>query len=218
MSGRVRNVYDMFVSTREFDLENAADYGNLPDAALKFAIVRDVIAKLEEYLAAQTSGARGQAVEQKSVLVAAIKRKMKEYSAAARALDLDDAGFRRLFRVPNGDGAQEVIANGREFVEEAVKHKTEFARFGLTDADAAALEEDLDDLESAAAAKAGAHSEKVGASAGIDDEIERGMKAEKFLDALLKIVYRNNAAKLGAWKTARHIRRSDRKVKAEPTV
>ncbi len=218
MSERVRNIYDMLVSTTEFDRVNAADYSSLPDAALQFAIVREVIAKLESYLADQTSGAGGQAVEQKSVLTAAIRRKMKEYSAAARALNFDDAGFCRLFSVPNGDGVQKLIAAGREFVEEATTHQTEFARLGLTKDDAIALTADLDALEVAVAAKLGAGAKTVGATAGIDDEITRGMKAETFLDALIKIVYRRDAAKLGAWKSARHVRRSSRPSPKSPPV
>lgn len=213
MTTRTRNIYDMFVSTTEFDRLNAADYSGLPDAALQFAIVRDVITKLGDYLADQTSGERGRAVEQKSVLTAAVRRKMKEFSAAARALNLDDAGFRRLFRIPDDDGVGKLIASGREFVEEAAAHQAQFARFGLTAADAAALAEDLDDLEAAVAAKAAASPQTVGATAGIDDEIERGMAAETFLDALVKVVYRNDAAKLGAWKSARHVRRSNRPAK-----
>lgn len=218
MSERVRNIYDMFISTTEFDRLNAADYSQLPDAELKFAIVRDVIVKLEVFLADQSSGAGGQAVEQKSVLIAAIRRKMKEYSAAARALNFDDAGFRRLFRLPNDDGVQKLIAGGREFVEEATTHQAQFARFGITRNDIDALSADLDDLGVAAAAKLGAGAKTVGATAGVDDEIRRGMDAEVFLDALIKIVYRNNAAKLGAWKSARHVRRSNRTTPPKPIV
>ncbi|MCY7347921.1 MAG: hypothetical protein LH614_17115 [Pyrinomonadaceae bacterium] len=43
-------------------------YKQLPDGALKFAVVREAITRLETYLAEQTSGAGGQAVGQKSVL------------------------------------------------------------------------------------------------------------------------------------------------------
>ncbi len=217
MSERVRNIYDMFVSTTEFDSLNAADYSRLPDAAAQFALVREVVANLERFLTEQASGTVGQAVEQKSVLTAAIRRKMKEYSGAARALNFDDAGFRRLFRIPDDNGAQKLIAAGRAFVEEAAKHEAQFARLGLLKEDRTALTADLDDLENAAAAKSGASAEKVGATAGIDEEIGRGMEAETFLDALMKIVYRNDAVKLGAWKSARHVRRSNRTPKP-PTV
>ena len=219
MNDRVKNINDMFIATREFNAANAADYASLPDAAAKFAIVSDVISKLEDYLAKQTSGAIGQAVEQKSVLVQAIRRKMKEYSAAARALNIDDPGFRRLFRVPDGNGVQGLINSGREFVGEINLHKAEFERFGLKDGDIAALVADLDALEEAAADKLGANAERVGATAGVDFEIERGMNAEIFLDALIKVIYRNNAAKLGEWKSARHVRRLNTRAKepAPPT-
>lgn len=143
---------------------------------------------------------------------------MKEFSAAARALNIDDPGFRRLFRLTENRGVQSVIAEGRVFVEQAGKHKTEFGRFGLVQANIDALEDDVDNLEEASADKLGAVSEKAGASAGLDDEIDRGMDAEIFLDAMMKVVYRNNAAKLGEWKTARHVHRISRpKKKEEPT-
>ena len=140
---------------------------------------------------------------------------MKEFSAAARALDIDDPGFRRLFTITKNNGVQGLIAQGRVFVEEARRFKSEFGRFGLTEADIDALEDDVDALEAASARKLGAVSEKAGANAGIDDEIDRGMDAAIFLDAMMKIVYRNNAAKLGEWKSARHVRRISRPEKKD---
>jgi hypothetical protein len=213
MNDRVRNINDMFIATREFNAANAADYATLPDAAAKFSIISDVISKLDDYFADQTSGAVGQAVEMKSVLLLAMRRKMMEYAAAARALNIDDPGFRRLFRIPDGDGVQVNISTGREFVGEITLHKAAFERFGLDDDDLAALVADIDALEEAVAGKLSANSERVGATAGVDFEVERGMDAEIFLDAMMKIVYRNNAAKLGEWKSARHVRRSSLKPK-----
>lgn len=217
MSERVRNVADMFIGTLQFNTANAADYAHLPDGAAKFAIVADVAGKLENYLADYASGRVGQAIEQKSVLILAVKRKMKEFSAAARALNIDDPGFRRLFRVPNDNGVQGIIAAGRVFVEEATRFRAEFGRFGLVQVDIEALADDLDDLEGASARKLGAVSEKAGASAGMDAEIDRGMDAEVFLDVMMKVVYRSNAAKLGEWKTARHVRRISRPKKKPET-
>ena len=45
---------------------------------------------------------------------------------------------------------------------------------------------DIDALEQAISAKANAHIEGVGATAGIDEEIEKGMNAEVFLDNIMK--------------------------------
>ncbi|HQU84183.1 MAG TPA: hypothetical protein PKY59_13695 [Pyrinomonadaceae bacterium] len=209
MSDRARNIFNMFVGTIEFDRVNSDDYKHLPDAELKFAIVRDVVANLEEHFSDQLSGAVGKAVDQKNVLVAAAKRRMKEYSGAARALNIDDPGFRRLFSIPNSNSPLIVTAAGREFIEEITKHAAEFERFGLLAADLAVLTADINAIEAAVSAKAGANMKATGATAGIDDEIGRGMDAEIFLDAMMRVIYRTDPVKLQQWKPARHVRRAN---------
>lgn len=206
MSVRTRNIFDMFVATREFDAANAADYASLPEAARQFGIVRAAIDALQNHFAAQASGAGGQAVEGKSVLRAAIRRKMKDFSRTARALDIDDAGFRRLFRIPDSDSDQKLSAAAREFVEEARRHAADFARLGIAATLADDLESDIDALDAAINAKASAQGAHVGATAGVDEQIDAGMNAETVLDAIMKNVYRNNPMKLAQWKSARHVK------------
>jgi hypothetical protein len=210
MNDRVRNIFDMFVSTVEFDAVNFNDYKLLPDALANFAVVREVITVLQNDFAHQLSGAVAQAVEQKSVTRAAIRRRMKRFAATARGLNIDDPGLRRLFRVPDNDSDQILLAAAREFVEEATRFAAQFAGRGITAAEIEALADDITALETSNSAKAGAHIEGVGATAGIDDEIERGMKAEVILDSIMKNVYYDNAVKLAQWKSARHVRSAKR--------
>lgn len=80
------------------------------------------------------------------------------------------------------------------------------------------LDEDLDDINAAVASKSGANTAGVGATAGVDNEIERGMDAEIFLDALMKNVYRDNPVKLAEWKSARHVRRAPRPARPPKTA
>lgn len=80
MSEREQNIFNMFRATTEFDAMNAADYADLEEAAAQFVIVRDAISKLENYAATKTSGERGQAVELKSVIRLAMRRKMKNFA------------------------------------------------------------------------------------------------------------------------------------------
>jgi hypothetical protein len=207
MSDRERNIFDMLRSTVQFDAVNAADYDHLPEAEVRFAVVRSVVAALENYAAAKTSGARGQAVERKSVIRAAMRRKMTDYARTARALNISDPGFRRLFSVPDGNNDEVLMATAREFVEEARRFKTEFAQLGIAASLADELEADIEALELAVSAKSSAHQEGVGATAGIDEQIELGMEAEKVLDAIMNNVYRNNPVKKAEWKTARHVRK-----------
>lgn len=216
MSEREQNIFDMFRNTAQFDTENAADYASLPEAAARFTSVRARIAALENYTADKASGAKGQAVEQKSATRAAIRRRLTEYARTARALNIDDPGFRRLFRVPDGDNDEVLIATARAFVEEARRFETQFASLGIPKVQADALEDDIEALEAAIGAKASAGLEGVGATAGIDEEIEKGMNDEKVLDAIMQNVYRNNPVKLAAWTSARHVRRINPKPKDVP--
>ena len=125
-------------------------------AKANFDIVRGVIGVLETASAAQISGARGRAVEQKSVLDAAMRRKMKRYSRTARALNIDDPGFRRLF--PHSRMTriiyQLILATAREFVEEARRFATDFASLGIPATLADELEADTGAMEAAINAKA----------------------------------------------------------------
>ncbi len=211
MTNRETNIMDMFINTAQFDDANKADYAALPDAKANFDIVREVTGNLETASAAQVSGAKDRAVEQKSVIAAAMRRKMKRYSRTARALNIDDPGFRRLFRIPDGDNYQNLSAAASEFVEEARHFAADFARLGIPATLADELEADTGAMEAAINAKASAHIETVGATAGIGEQIERGMNAETILDSIMHNVYFDNPAKLAQWKTARHVKKSPRK-------
>jgi hypothetical protein len=208
MTDREENIQNMFISTVQFDAVNSNDYSSLTDAATNFAIVRTAISALETDSAAQISGARGRAVEQKSVLREATRRKMKRYSRTARSLNIDDPGFRRLFRIPDSDNDQSLLATAREFVAEARRFAVDFARLGIPANLADELGADIAAMDTAINTKASANTETVGASAGVDAQIERGMTAERILDSIMKNVYHDNPVKLAEWGSARHVKRS----------
>ena len=182
-----------------------------------FVIVRAAIAALETDSAAQVSGATGRAVEQKSVLDAAIRRKMVRYARTARALNIDDPGFQKLFRVPDENNQARLVAAAREFVDGARKYVAEFAGLGIPATLADELDADITAMETAMSAKASGQMETVGATAGIDEQIEDGMTAEKILDSIMKNVYFDNPVKLAEWATARHVKLAPKK-KESPIV
>lgn len=216
MTDRERNIFEMFISTAQFDTENADDYRNLPEAAAQFLIVRAAISAIENDSAAQVSGARGRAVEQKTTLREAIRRKLKRYSRTARALHINDDGFRRLFRIPDSDNDRLLLSTAREFVEEARRFAADFASHAIPATLADALEADIDAMEATLRAKAAGELETVGATAAIDEQIEKGMKAEIILDSILHNVYYENPSKLAEWRAARHVKSAPKK-KITPT-
>lgn len=216
MSDRARNIYDMFVTSLAFNADNASDYSTIAAAAANFAIIQTAVNALETFFAQQASGEASAAVEQKSVLRAAIRRKMTAYAKTARALNLDSPGFDKLFSVPDGDNDNVLLATGRDFVTEATAHHTEFASLGKVAADAVDLTADLDAFEAAQTAKASALQDRVGATAGIDDQTDDGMKAAKILDAIMNNVYRDDPVKMAAWRTARHVKRANQPAPPTP--
>jgi len=206
---RQQNIFDMFEETIVFDGESSADYAAIPDAAMHFATVQAAIAALETHFADQTSGEAAEATVQKSVLRAAIRRQMVAYAKTARAIALDNPGFDENFKVPDSDNDNLLVSTGRQFVEEAIAKAALFTALGKMPADAAALTAVLDDFEAADAAQAEGQQDTVGATAGIAQKIDEGMKAEIKLDAIMNNVYRDNPVKLAQWRTARHVKRAN---------
>ena len=211
MTDREDNILNMFINTAQFDTENSNDYKTLPAAVANFVIIRATIAALEADSAAQVSGGRSRAVEQKSVLDAAIRRKMVRLARTARALNIDDPGFQKLFRVPDENNQARLVAAAREFVDGARQYAAEFASLGIPATLADELDADITAMEAAMSAKASGQMETVGATAGIDEQIEDGMKAEKILDSIMKNVYFDNPVKLAEWATSRHVKRAPKK-------
>lgn len=207
---------NMFVSVNQFGENNPADFSANTTAVNNFAAVAEVIGKLRDHSAAQTSGAVGRTTTQKSVLRDAIRTKMKEIARTARALGIDNVGLHQLFSVPNNNNDTELTATAREFSSEAQKFKADFISLGMTDDFIEDLTADITAFDQALNEKATARVEGVTATASIDDEIERGMKAVKILDAIVRNIYRNNSAKLAAWTSAKHISRSAKPSKTEP--
>ena len=203
---RQTNIYDMFGGTLAFNTLNAGDYASIPDAAIEFASVQAAYDALAQFFATQTSGERAAAVELKVVLRAAIRRKMTRYAKTARALNLTTPGFDKLFKVPDSNSDDMLVATGREFVEQALAHQTEFASLGIAKTLALSLTADLDALEAAQLSKVNAQGETVGATAGVENAIETGMEAEKKLDAIMTNVYYDDPVKLAQWHTARHVK------------
>ena len=202
---------EAFIRVREFNDRNKDDYKSFPAAIAKFAIIEEIIPVINNYLAAKTFGAQGQAVEKKAVIAAAARRKMKALAKTARALNLDDPGFRRLFTVPNTRSYPKTFAAAREFVDEAMKHKEAMLELAMRPTLIEDLAADIAAFDLANDDKANAQSETVGATAGVDARIERGMDALEFLDAMMKNFYEDDAVKLAEWLQARHIKRDPQK-------
>jgi hypothetical protein len=79
------------------------------------------------------------------------------------------------------------------------------------------LNEDIAALQEAISDQSGGVAGRKSAGVSIDETIGRGMSIARRMDAVVKNFYRNSAAVLSEWETARHVERAPRrKAKAEP--
>lgn len=218
MTDREINIQNMLTSIVQFDAVNKADYADLPDAEANFVIVRAAVNALQTASAVQVSGDRGRAVERKSVLDAAIRRKMKRFSRTARALNFDDPGFRRLFSIPDNNNFVLLLASARAFVEEARRFAADFKRLGIPATLANELEADILAGEEALIEKAGANTETVGATADVDDQIDGAMIAATILDSIMHNVYFDDPVKIAQWTSARHVKKAPKREKPEKPI
>ena len=83
-SDRARNYKDMADRVLTFDGAHNTVYVAYAEAATQYATITTARDALEGFLATQTSGDASMAVEQKSLLILAAKRRIKAYSTAAK--------------------------------------------------------------------------------------------------------------------------------------
>lgn len=216
MDVMTRATFDSFIHINQFGTENAADFAGHAEMAANIAILAEVIANLRELAAARTSGSKDQAIAQKAALRGSLRFQMKEMARTARALAIDKTGLNKLFRVPENNNDTGLIAAAREFATEAEKFKADFVRFGMPADFIEDLIGDIEAFEHAVNEKAAARSKNTTARVSIDGELERGTRAIKLLDAMVRNIYRNNAPKLAAWTSAKHIARPGRETVKTP--
>ena len=100
----------------------------------------------------------------------------------------------------------EVVARGREMIDVAADNAAAFTGLGMPAARRTELADILDQIEATGQTKDAAVQEKVGATAGIDQEIDEGMEAATIVDAMMRNFYRDDPVTLAQWRTARHIK------------
>ena len=159
---------------------------------------------------------------------------MRNYNrtAAAIAEDTKNPALMDRFRMPQGNGDEELKAKARGFARALrdLSLNEAFAGLGHIGEDEeghaltpdAILEQMAADFQTGAGEQGNALSDQAGATHAIPVHLRRGKGAVKIFDAIYNNVYKGNAEMLGAWKTASHVERagttSKAAVKAAPTA
>jgi hypothetical protein len=132
-------------------------------------------------------------------------------SGSAKIIGRKNPGFEQNFPAPSGKDDNELLADARSVAPKAIEHKTLFTGRGIKleylQAGAGFVEDFEESLETSYDALA-SRGEAVGGKQSAYD------KADEFFDSLndfVKNYYRDQPAKLNAWKNATRIERSPQK-------
>lgn len=215
MNDLERNYYNAFVGVRDFGADNATDFKAGSAGANNFAAVGAAALEMEQSGAVQASGAGGQMTMQKGLAIAQLREDLQAINRTARALAVDDSAVGELFRMPNGNNEQNLLAAARSFLTGATPLKDRFVEYGLPADFIEDLQADIADFEQSVTEKGTTSGEKVSATASIGDAVKNGLEALRRLRAIVPNKYRDNPTKLAAWTSASHVERAAKKKKAE---
>ncbi len=215
MNDLERNYYNAFVGVRNFGADNAADFKDGTAGARNFAAVGAAALEMEQSGAVQASGASGQTTAQKGLAIAQLREDLRAINRTARALAVDDSAVGELFRMPNGNNEQNLLAVARSFLTGATPLKDRFVEYGLPEDFIEDLQADITDFEQSVTEKSSVSGVKVSATASIGGAVKTGLEGLRRLRAIVPNKYRDNPAKLAAWTSASHIERAAKKKKPE---
>jgi hypothetical protein len=201
---------ETFVRVRQFGTSHAVAFPANSRGAEVFAELDAVITELGSHTTAQASSARAamEGTTLKTGAFAALREDLEAISHTARGMAHTMPGLEDKFRLPRNSGVREWIAAARSFAQDAEPLKQEFVRRGFNANFIDALKAGTDALEHSIESRAQKSGERVTATAAVDAAIERGTNAVRELDAIVRNVFRDDAATLAGWTSASHTERS----------
>lgn len=207
---------EMFLRVRQFGAARAASFPAGARGAELLTLLGTVITELEGHATAQASGASAarEGTALKAAAFEALREDLEPINRTARAMALVTPGLDDKFRLPRNAGTQAWLTAARSFALDAEPLKAEFTRRGLPADFLEDLAADIRALEAAIDGRAQKAGSRVAATVAIDDAIGRGLSAVRELDAIVRNVFRNDAATLAEWTSASHTERQPRRPPA----
>jgi hypothetical protein len=207
--------YNMLLRVRDFGASQATTFPAASFGGQLFSAVSSAISGLATQAAAQTSGVARQSTTSKAVARANLLEDLEAMSRTAKAMALDTPGLEDKFRLPRKASDVVLLNCARAYKADAQSLKTEFLKYALPEDFLEDLQADISAFEVASTTKNVTAASRVSATASLDEELAKGLKAVRQLQAVVKNMFRNDVAKLAAWASASHVERSGSSGKLE---
>lgn len=206
-----RRRYNMLVRVRDYITANLPDFAGNAVLTENLNLLNSVIAELEASLAKQSSGVTKLHTGNKSSARSELHSTLRLFNITAQSIAVDNPSIIETFRMPRGDNDRQLLAKARSFLTEANPIKGQFIAFGLAENQFDKLENDITIFETATTEQGKSLTNRVGATATIDNSIDNGLKAVKRINSVVQNRYADNPAKLAEWTSASHIEKTPKK-------
>lgn len=203
-----------------YNEDNKADYVKDSPIDKNAKALAAVIAEIKTLAAKQTSGFddKRQAFEMLGAATDDLEDIMERINLAARASADEVEGIEEKFRLPYKPSIENLIAKANSFAADAPAYEAKLIEQELPADFIEILTTRTAIVETAADRTDSATEKHGGATAALKDAFRRGMAISKKHDALVKLKYRDNPQKLGAWTIASHLERRPKPAHTENKI
>jgi hypothetical protein len=216
MEDRHHRNREMFLRLKDF----AASHTDIPSTTVWPQLVTDMNSVIADEAANAASeevgkGSKFAGTASRETAREALREDIEAIVRTARVIGERRPGFDDRFRMPRGDNDNTLLdlARGLAGILADPEVKAELLRHAMPADFVEDLNGDIGALQEAMSDQAGGRAEVKSAGVSIDETDARGLRTARAMDIVVKNHYRNNAAVLAEWETARHVERAPRKKK-----
>ncbi len=199
---------ESFNRTEAFIAVHADVVGSLRDTEAGVQL-HDANAQLAAHVVEQSAADRdraGHGNRHRQLVVALREQHMKPIVTFARASLRGVPGFKALSRLPVHLSGQALVNTARGMATAAAPYEADFTRAQLAPDTVDQLVQATNALESALSARKDAERRRIGATAGIKEQVARARSAVAMLDPIVMQKLRGNAQLLAEWRSAKRAR------------
>ena len=211
MNDNLRHRYEMLLRVRDFGTQNTAAFPANTRGRELFTELGTIIEEIEQHAAAKESNSRGarEGTTNRGEARTDLREEMEAISATARSMSIETPGLEDKFRMLRGNASDvDLLNTARAFASDALPMKDEFIRYGLPADFLDQLNAKIEAFEQAIDRQQRSRRSRISSTSGLDDAVERGVNKVRQLDAIVRNKFRDDAATLAAWESARHTERT----------
>ena len=218
MASRMIRENERNITANDFLQESSPDFVGNDFFAEQIALLKTNLETTGDLRGEQISsdgGARGQ-YDLAAEANAKLEEVMRDVADLAPTMASEIEGIEEKFRITRSGGKRARIIRARVFATDALPHEELFKKRGMEVNFIELLNTNADRLEQALSSAASEIAHRVGSTSTIIQTHRNSNKIITMLDPIVRKRYRDNPAKLAAWKFASHVQRDD-KPKPPPT-